>query len=41
MRDRLLNAAETVAFGILWFYLLPLALIGWYLYGDETHREDY
>ena len=37
MRDRLLNAAETVVFGTLKLYcLLPLFVMEWLGYGDDT-----
>lgn len=35
LRDRILHYAECVAFGVMWFYLLPVAFIGWWLFGDD------
>lgn len=35
MRDRLLNVAETVAFGCVWIYVIPVIFVlEWLGYGD-------
>lgn len=40
-RDRILHYAESVAFGVLWIYLLPVAFIGWWLFGSDDNQKEW